>query len=454
MTSMIDETAAGYEALTQFLYFVPVGLVQTALDGEIVMINPISANLLMPLSRDGNLTNIFSALENVAPDLAHLARSFEQPHGLVCDAVHIQVRSGERRERDPQVLSLSLLKLDETRLMAVLNDVTAQVRRDRLLRQNEAWLNAALTGITDYALVSLDADGCIDEWNASIGRVTGFSREAAAGRPYSIFYPAGATTPDRVHDRLREADEDGWSLDEGWRVRADGSRFWGSALIAPLQTRPDLSCPDGNQTVGPADLGIVDDKPGYCLVIRDITDKRESAETQRQAVYCDHLTGIANRRAFFEAAELEIERWQRSPRDMSLVVFDADHFKTVNDRYGHPAGDAVLRHFATLLTDLFRAVDVVARIGGEEFAVLMPSTSLQGALTVANRLRQAVANQRVEVDGASIAYTISGGIATMSQTLVGLDTLLKRADEALYAAKAAGRNRIGTGASVAEPFVC
>ena len=459
----LEDMAADYEALTQFLYIAPVGLVQTAIDGEIAMINPISAQLLMPLSRDGDLTNLFVALENVAPDLAHLTRSFERPHGLICDAVRIQVRAGEGRERDPQVLSLSLLKLDATRLMGVLNDVTAQVRRERLLRQNEAWLNAILTGITDYALVSLDADGCIDEWNASIGRVTGFSREAALGRPYSIFYPNGATTPDRVRDRLREAAADGWSLDDGWRLRADGSRFWGSAMIAPLQIREDPDDADrrgsgghSRNVIGRSTSGGdgTTDKPGYCLVIRDITDKREATETQRQAVSCDHLTGIANRRTFFEAAELEIERWKRSPRDMSLVIFDADHFKEVNDRYGHPAGDAVLRHFATLLTDVFRAVDVVARIGGEEFAVLLPSTNLQGAMTVANRLRQVVASQVVEFDGASIAYTVSGGVATMSQTLVGLDALLKRADEALYAAKATGRNRIESLAAAAEPILC
>ena len=433
---MSNDVADEYEALIQFLYLAPVGLVQTAMDGEIVMINPLSAQLLMPLSRDGGLDNLFTALESVAPEVRHLAAAFEAPHGTVCDAMRIQLDAGVRGKSEPRMLSLNLLKLDATRLMAVLSDVTLAVKRERLLRQNAAWFNAILTGVTDYALVGLDADGCIAEWNASIGRVIGFSREAVVGKPYSIFYPDDATTPERLLDRLHEADQDGWSLDEGWRTRADGSRFWGSAMIAPV---PGTNGPDAVEgRAAPADP----DARAYCLVIRDITDKREASESLRRATSCDHLTGIANRRAFFEAAELELERCRRSPRELSLIVFDADHFKRVNDSHGHPAGDAVLRHLAALLTATFRQVDVVARLGGEEFVVLLPSTGTHGAALVADRLRQAVAAQPVEVDGVSIRYSVSGGVASMNDAEDGLDALMKRADAALYAAKAAGRNRI------------
>ena len=429
MSTIADE----YEALIQFLYLSPVGLAQTSIDGEIAMINPVSAQLLMPLSRDGNLANLFTALEGVAPDLRHLTAQFTSPHGMVCDALRIQLNAGVRGKSDPQMLSLSLLKLDATRLMAVLSDVTLQVRRERQLKHSEAWFNAILSGVTDYALVSLDGRGRIDDWNTSIGRVTGFDRGAVLGQPYSIFYPVDATTPDRVLDRLREADDNGWSLDDGWRMKADGSRFWGSAMISPLRDRPNS---------GAVALPSVDDEPAYCMIIRDITDKREASETHRRATTCDHLTGIANRRAFFDAAETELERWHRWPRKLSLVMFDADHFKRVNDTHGHPAGDAVLRHLAVLLSATFRQVDVVARVGGEEFAVLLPSTDAEGAAAVAERLRLAVESQAVEVDGVPIRCTISAGVATMHADVADLDALMKRADQALYAAKAAGRNRI------------
>jgi diguanylate cyclase (GGDEF)-like protein/PAS domain S-box-containing protein len=429
----VEDVAQDYEALIQFLYLAPVGLVQTSLEGEIAMINPISAQLLMPLSRDGGLSNLFIALESVAPDLRHRVESFTLSYGMVCEGLQIQVSAGVRDKVDARVLSLTLLKLNSERLMAVLSDVTQQVKRDRLLKQSEAWINAILSNVTDYALVSLDSRGHIEDWNPSVGRVTGFAREAVVGKPYSVFYPADATTPDRVQDRLRDADDNGWSLDEGWRLRADGTRFWGSALIAPLQERSR-----------PQDAVVLAlDNPGdpkYCLVIRDITDKRDASEAQRKAMSCDHLTGIANRRAFFQAAELELERHRRLPRDLCLILFDVDHFKNVNDTHGHPAGDAVLRDLGAVLAATFRQIDVVARVGGEEFAVLLPSTDIVQAIAVANRLRLAVQARPVMVDGVPIRYTLSGGVATMDSSVQGLDGLMRAADSALYAAKAQGRN--------------
>jgi len=423
--------ASEHEALMQFLYLSPVGLVQTGIDGEILMINPISAQLLMPLQRDGNLLNLFDALEGVAPELRHLCATFGRRDGMVCDGLHIHLNhtghaSGALRpRRSPQVLSLSLLKLDDTRLMAVLSDVSEQVRRERQLRQNDAWLNALLTSITDYALVGLDREGRVVDWNDTIGRVTGHT-EAVVGAPYSVFYPVDAITDEQVHDRLREADQNGWNLDEGARLRADGSQFWASAMISPI---PDAELDDP-------------DAPAYCMVLRDISDKREAVETRRKSAFCDHLTGVANRRAFFEAAELELQRNRRAPRPIALILIDADHFKCINDRHGHPGGDAVLRQLGLCLSATFRQVDVVARVGGEEFAVLLPSSTLDGAASVAERLRQLVQAQAVAFDGTHIGVTVSAGVAASEGGDLDLDSLMKRADQALYAAKAGGRNRI------------
>jgi diguanylate cyclase (GGDEF)-like protein/PAS domain S-box-containing protein len=435
MSTVEADVGEELEALIQFMYLAPVGLAQIAPDGEIAMANPLSAQLLLPLSRNGELTNLFDALEDVAPELRHQVARFKPASGLVCEAVHMQLSAGVRGKSDPKMLALTLLKLDTARLMAVLTDVTQQVKREKLLRQNEAWFHAIFTGITDYALVSLDRLGRVDAWNESIGRVTGFDRDAVVGQPYSVFYPAEAITQERLLDRLHEAGENGWSLDEGWRAKADGSRYWGSALISPLHERPGAVVRESEFPAG-------DDEPCYCLVIRDITDKREASEQLRLTQGCDHLTGIANRRTFFEAAEIEMARWRRQPRPLSLLLLDADHFKAINDQHGHPAGDAVLRDLAATLSAGFREVDVVARVGGEEFAVLLPSTGLEGAVAVANRLLAAVAARSVEVDGVRIPYCVSGGVATMDDSVSGLDALMKRADEALYAAKHAGRNRI------------
>jgi diguanylate cyclase (GGDEF)-like protein len=177
-------------------------------------------------------------------------------------------------------------------------------------------------------------------------------------------------------------------------------------------------------------------------VLRDVSDRREAIDARRKSLFCDHLTGVANRRAFVEAAELELNRNRRAPRPTALVLVDADHFKRINDRHGHAGGDAVLRHLGQLLSATFRQVDVVARVGGEEFAVLLPSSDLDAAVAVAERLRALVASRPVAYDGAHIACTISAGVAVCDGDAPGLDGLMKRADQALYAAKAAGRDRV------------
>lgn len=432
-----EQLRAEHEALIQFLYLAPVGLVQASLDGEIAMINPISAQLLMPLSPDGCLTNLFAALEGVAPDLRLQCAQYPRAQGMVFEGLHIHLRAAEQSKRAPQILSLTLLKLDEARIMAVIQDVTAEVRRERQLRQSDAWLNAILTRISDYALVSLDRLGRIVDWNESIARVTGFG-EHVVGSPYSVFYPPGAMTPEHLLDRLREADRNGWSLDEGLRLRADASQFWASALIAPLPDRETFGLDEPQA-------------PAYALILRDISDKRAASEKRRQAAFCDHLTGLANRRAFFEAAELELDRAAHTPRPLALVLFDADLFKNVNDRYGHPAGDRVLVDLAEALRDSFRIVDTVARLGGEEFAVLLPSTGEEEALAGAERLRALVATRLVPSDGGEIAYTVSAGVAVLHPSTEGqpdsaggIDDLIKRADQALYIAKGRGRNCVAS----------
>ena len=420
-----------YEALIQFLYIAPIGLMQTRLDGEILMVNPLCAQLLLPLSADGQLSNLFTALGGLAPDLQHRVDDFKAAQGSICDAVQLFVLANPPSRKTEQILSLSLLKLDSERLMVVLSDVTKSVKRERDLRQSQAWITNIANTLTDYALVSLNEQGEIGGWNPSIGRVTGFDSEAVVGQCYALFYPPDGLPAERVQDRLTEADRSGWSMDEGWRVRADGSRYWGSCLIAPTHTADDVP--------GVEAAGV---ERTYSLILRDVSDSREASEAARLSISCDHLTGLANRRTFLEAAALEMQRWTRLPRPLSVVMIDADHFKNVNDTHGHAAGDAVLRHLAAGLLANFRTMDVVARIGGEEFIALLPGTTLEAAEAVAQRVCSGLAMQSVEVEGTPIRYTVSIGVATMDAGVDGVDGLIKRADTAMYAAKANGRNRV------------
>ena len=436
MNAAADDLAQELEALMQFVYMAPIGLLQARTDGEIVMMNPVAAQLMMPLSRDGTLSNLFDALGDIAPDLKHRLDTFGRGHGMVCDGLHLPGLPARGVAGERRLLSLSLLMLDPDRIMAVLQDVTLQACQERLLKQQEAWLNAILAGVTDYALIGLDARGSVVKWNESIGRVSGFSAESVVGQPCSVFYPADGITPDRVLDRLAEADQSGWSIDDGWLQHADGTRYWGSALIAPLRLV------SGALADAPSSGFAVEGEFTHCLILRDMSEHRDAAEKARHAAVCDHLTGIANRRAFFDAAELELRRLKQRPRPLSLVLFDADHFKQINDRHGHPAGDAVLRHIAALLMATFRQVDVVARIGGEEFAVLLPSTDNAAACRVAERFCSLLSGSPAATDAAQLRCTVSAGVATLETAEGTLDELLLQADKALYLAKAAGRNTV------------
>lgn len=430
----VQDLAAEHEALLQFLYLAPVGLVQTSSAGEVELMNPLSAQLLMPLSQDGGLSNLFKALESVAPELRRMSADFTNSQGTICDGLRAQLTAGIRGKQDPKMLGISLIKLDDDRMMAVLTDMTLVIAQEKQLKYNTAWLNAITAGVTDYALMSLDQNGKIHEWNPSIGRVLKYTEADVVGKSFSMFYQASGISPERIVDYLKEADEDGWSLTEGWRIKGDGTQFWSSSMIVPID----------DFTAQSDEIAILAEthELSYALIMRDITDRNRDASAHLLAMSSDYLTGIANRRTLFESAELEFRRWHRHPRPLSFMIIDADFFKKVNDTYGHAAGDLVLCHLATTLKDTMRDIDTVARIGGEEFAVLLPSTDLGGALQLAERFRKNVEAATVKSEGIEIKYTISIGISTMEASVNGFDALLDRADKALYEAKHSGRNMV------------
>ncbi len=164
----------------------------------------------------------------------------------------------------------------------------------------------------------------------------------------------------------------------------------------------------------------------------------------------DALTGLTNRRRFVELAERELARARRYDAEVALVVIDLDHFKRVNDEHGHAAGDAVLASTAAVLARDLRDLDVVARHGGEEFALLLPQTSAAGAVEVAERARRRLADAVVTIGAAQVRITASMGVATIrGPAATSLDHLLRRADAALYRAKELGRDRVEAAPPVA-----
>lgn len=162
----------------------------------------------------------------------------------------------------------------------------------------------------------------------------------------------------------------------------------------------------------------------------------------QQLSITDGLTGVYNRRHFFELAEREFERAHRYERLLSAIMVDIDNFKSVNDKFGHAAGDEVLRVIARRLLDCMREVDILGRYGGEEFAVLLPENDLASAQNVAERLRRRIADAPISLEHSPLTVTISLGVATPDKGCDSLAALLERADQALYTAKQEGRNRV------------
>jgi len=156
----------------------------------------------------------------------------------------------------------------------------------------------------------------------------------------------------------------------------------------------------------------------------------------------DGLTGIYNRRFLESKLKEEFNRHKRYARDFSLIMFDIDHFKLVNDEYGHQCGDFILQSVCSRITSLIRNIDIFARYGGEEFCCMLPETGLEGALQVAERFRRAIEKKDNQYDDLNIKVTISLGVSELREEMVSPEIMMKKADDALYRAKHEGRNRV------------
>jgi len=177
----------------------------------------------------------------------------------------------------------------------------------------------------------------------------------------------------------------------------------------------------------------------------DISRRKQIEQRLELLAHTDPLTGVCNRRRFLALAEDELSRAVRHGQPVALLMLDLDHFKAVNDQFGHAGGDSVLRAFVGSALGAMRQGDVLARVGGEEFAALLPQTGRDGALALAQRLLQQVRALQVPLDGQQVRITVSIGVALRPMApgaVVSLDALMAAADHALYQAKTGGRNRV------------
>lgn len=180
-----------------------------------------------------------------------------------------------------------------------------------------------------------------------------------------------------------------------------------------------------------------------CPIAAEVEELRERLDELSELVRTDPLTGLANYRYFADTCEQEIERTQRSDQPTSLIMLDIDHFKKVNDQWGHENGNRALKHIAGILRQCVRRLDIPCRYGGEEFAIILPDTSLSDSVPVAERIRSQIAATPLQLEEGELRLTASLGIAVYANTArTTPEELVKKADHYLYKAKQDGRNRV------------
>ena len=286
---------------------------------------------------------------------------------------------------DPFVLSCTLVKIDDNRLIATLSDISQQMIQERRLKQAETWFATLLDSVNDYAVISLDRDGFIDGVNVTAAQQMGISQtEMLNCRLDALDTPENGSANYTADEQIAIAQRDGWHLDEGWRKRPNGDRYWCQRLIAARSE---------DETVHPRVI------TGYTVVLRDVTRSGADSVKLKKMLTTDHLTAAYNRGHFFEVCERQHLRCKLNGQPVSVIAIDIDHFKRINDRYGHATGDRALQAVASSCKALLRTNDTFARIGGEEFVVLLPATDLAAAARMAERLRVAISEIALQARG-------------------------------------------------------
>ncbi|MCG7926937.1 MAG: PhnD/SsuA/transferrin family substrate-binding protein [Candidatus Thiodiazotropha taylori] len=297
------------------------------------------------------------------------------------------------------------------------------VERQRVIRQSEE-RHRILTALGD-GVFGLDHKGNCSFINPAALQILSFERDEVEGaNVYQLFHSVrqdGSLRPESESTILNTLEDGETRYQDDWFICKDGSGIPVQLTVAPVLR-------EGEQR-------------GAVVVFSDNSDRYRLEQDLRSQAATDVLTGLPNRRCFLAELNAEFGRVKRYPESSSaLLMLDLDNFKYINDHYGHPAGDEVLKHFAKQLMQVSRKSDRLGRIGGEEFCLLLPVTNPQQACQIADRLCVRIAGEPVVVEGKQINYTVSIGVSAVLAAYSSVDEVLTRADQALYRAKDSGRN--------------
>lgn len=289
---------------------------------------------------------------------------------------------------------------------------------------NEIYSN--IVSYMDEAVVVLDAKYNIMFCNNSVQKIFGHEAKDIVGKKISFLLP----------NRVYHSNE---------RMIEDFARSK-VKLISMLQKKVQIygHHRDGRDFIASVALvnASIDSDEYYGVIIRDISENKKNEEELLRLASTDPLTGVLNRREFRAIAEKEVMRSKRYGRPLSLLIMDIDHFKVINDSYGHAAGDKALQHLTKLCSSSLRTMDVICRWGGEEFVIMLPETGMKGAVVIAERLRSSIEETDFINNNNKIDFTVSVGVSAFKQGDDDIDGVLSRADSSLYMAKENGRNKV------------
>ncbi|HYD66977.1 diguanylate cyclase [Azospirillum sp.] len=305
-----------------------------------------------------------------------------------------------------------------TLCLVQVTDVTATVVRENRLREMADYARSLIEASID-PFITIDTKGTITGVNAAAEQVTGLKRDALIGSGFVEHF----TQPEQAATGLETALEQGVLRDFPLSMRKGDGPLTELLFNISIYRNPA------------GEIG------GILAAGRDVTKQKAVERELARLATTDTLTGVANRGHFMELAEREIMRAHRYRHPVVLLSLDVDHFKSINDTYGHAAGDETLRRLIAVLRRQLRETDTIGRIGGEEFLILLPETVAADAQAVAERVRLAVAQMAVHAVGHSFTMTVSMGLAALAEG-ESLQRALVRVDGALYEAKRSGRNRV------------
>lgn len=405
------------EQYRSLLEFTPDAVVITDGEGRIVLVNA-EAEVLFDYARDeligqpiemlvpGRLRERHATHRNGQPGRVH-----KRPMGA-----NLPVELfGQRKDRSefPAEISLGPIETDQGPFVsAVIHDIT-----NRKLAERAAAHLAAVVDSSHDAIIGGDLEGIVISWNNGAEQLFGYSEAEMLGRSISVLVPPGHE--DELPEMLRRV-RLGERIDEYETVREhkDGTQVDVSQTVSPIR--------------GSNGTAI-----GMSTITRDITERLRYQEQLRYLAEQDALTGALNRRRFEQEFSEQVRRAHRYGEQAAVLVIDIDEFKQINDTYGHHVGDLVLKKIVSAITQRLRDTDVIARIGGDEFAVLLPYVGETQATAVANDLRRVIRGSKLDLDdGRSLSFSASVGLEFINKETASEEAVLAAADQAMYADKA------------------